>query len=249
MIKALILRRLWLLRHRLAITVPFVIIVPICLHLFLSAVIKQIYTYSPNGIPMESWLFPGIVFSFASLSMLTIIYRDLFSHQINSQFLKLLAISPNSKFMIILSILLSSLIECIIYSITAMVVLVFFLPESLSIGSYFIILSYLILYLGLIGSMLISLSLIIQRVSIFLFSSIIVLQLLFVGSNLLFEHQIYSEVLNIIFFNNPFSMLLSDLRNFIFFNEFNFIWIVISIAITICWLGLNSALLKRKLKQ
>ena len=249
MIKALILRRLWLLRHRLAITAPFVIIIPICLHLFLSAVIEQIYTYSPNGIPMESWLFPGIVFSFASLSMLTIIYRDLFSHQINSQFLKLLAISPNSKFMIILSILLSSLIECLIYSIAAMVVLVFFLPEPLPLGNYFIILSYLILYLILIGSMIISLSLIIQRVSIFLFSSIIVLQLLFVGSNLLFENQIYSEILNMIFFNNLFSMLLSDLRSLIFFDEFNYTWIAISLVVAICWLSFNAFLLKRKLKQ
>ena len=123
MIKALILRRLWLLRHRLTSTLPLIIIIPICFHLFLSAVVKNIYTYSPNGIPIELWLFPGIIFSFGSLSMLTIIYRDLFSLQINSEFLKLLAISPNSKFKIISSILLSSLIECLIYGFISMLIL------------------------------------------------------------------------------------------------------------------------------
>ena len=211
--------------------------------------IKNIYTYSPNGIPIELWLFPGIIFSFGSLSMLTIIYRDLFSLQINSEFLKLLAISPNSKFKIISSILLSSLIECLIYGFISMLILTFLLPNPLSFMIYFTIICYLVIYLSLMCNLIISLSLLIRRVFIFLFSSIIILQLFFVSSNILFEYQIYSDVLNVIFFNNPFSMLLSDLRNFIFFNIFNFIWIIISVAITICWMGLNSVLLKRKLKQ
>ena len=249
MIKALILRRLWLLRHRLASTLPLIIIIPICFHLFLSAVIKNIYTYSPNGIPIELWLFPGIIFSFGSLSMLTIIYRDLFSLQINSEFLKLLAISPNSKFKIISSILLSAVVECLIYGFISMLILTFLLPNPFSFLSYFTIICFLVIYLSLMCNLLISLSLLIRRVFIFLFSSIIILQLFFVSSNILFEYQIYSDVLNVIFFNNPFSMLLSDLRNFIFFNIFNFIWIIISVAITICWMGLNSVLLKRKLKQ
>ena len=249
MIKALILRRLWLLRHRLTSTLPLIIIIPICFHLFLSAVVKNIYTYSPNGIPIESWLFPGIIFSFGSLSMLTIIYRDLFSLQINSEFLKLLAISPNSKFKIISSILLSSLIECLIYGFISMLILTFLLPNPFSFLSYFTIICFLVIYLSLMCNLIISLSLLIRRVFIFLFSSIIILQLFFVSSNILFEYQIYSDVLNVIFFNNPFSMLLSDLRNFIFFNIFNFIWIIISVAITICWMVLNSVLLKRKLKQ
>ena len=230
-------------------TLPLIIIIPICFHLFLSAVVKNIYTYSPNGVPIESWLFPGIIFSFGSLSMLTIIYRDLFSLQINSEFLKLLAISPNSKFKIISSILLSSLVECLIYGFISMLILTFLLPNPFSFLNYFSIICFLVIYLSLMCNLIISLSLLIRRVFIFLFSSIIILQLFFVSSNILFEYQIYSDVLNVIFFNNPFSMLLSDLRNFIFFNIFNFIWIIISVAITICWMGLNSALLKRKLKQ
>jgi len=55
--------------------------------------------------------------------------------------------------------------------------------------------------------------------------------------------------MNVIFFNNPFNMLLYDLRHLIFFDEFNFIWIVISVSIIMTWIFLNSVLLKRKLKQ
>tara|TARA_B100001115_G_scaffold107066_1_gene78953 strand:- start:1670 stop:2011 length:342 start_codon:yes stop_codon:yes gene_type:complete len=108
---------------------------------------------------------------------------------------------------------------------------------------------YLIFYLGLIGNFVISLSIFVQRGFTFLFLSFIFLQLIFVSSNILFEHQIYSEIMNVIFFNNPFNMLLYDLRHLIFFEEFNFIWIVISVSIIMTWIFLNSVLLKRKLKQ
>ena len=130
-----------------------------------------------------------------------------------------------------------------------MLILTFLLPNPFSFLNYFSIICFLVIYLSLMCNLIISLSLLIRRVFIFLFLSIIILQLFFVSSNILFEYQIYSDVLNVVFFNNPFSMLLSDLRNFIFFNIFNFIWIIISVAITICWMGLNSVLLKRKLKQ
>ena len=95
------MRRFWLLRNRLVITAPIIILSPIAFHVFLSSVINNIYSSSPNGIPIESWLFPGVIFSFGSLTMLAILYRDLFNSQSNLQFLKLLSISPNSKFKII----------------------------------------------------------------------------------------------------------------------------------------------------
>ena len=243
------MRRFWLLRNRLVITAPIIILAPIAFHVFLSSVINNIYSSSPNGIPIETWLLPGIIFSFGSLTMLAILYRDLFNPQSNLQFLKLLSISPNSKFKIILGILLSSLIECLSYSIISTLTLLIFMPEPFSFLAFLSILFYLIFYLGLFGNCIITLSIYVQRGFTFLFLSFIFLQLLFVSSNILFEQQIYSQIMNMIFFNNPFNMLLYDLRYIIFFGETNFIWVVISIALSFSWIFLNSILLKKKLNQ
>ena len=249
MIKALIIRRFWLLRNRLLITVPIIVLTPIAFHVFLSSVLKNIYSFSPNGVSIESWLFPGVIFSFGSLTMLAIVYRDLFNPQSTLQFLKLLSISPNSKFKIIIGILLSSIIECLFYSFISTLVLLIFTPQPFTLFAFLSILFYLIFYLSLIGNFVITLSIFVQRGFTFLFLSFILLQLLFVSSNILFEHQIYSEVMNIIFFNNPFNMLLYDLRYLIFFEESSFVWIAISSLIALIWIFLNSMLLKRKLKQ
>jgi len=243
------MRRFWLLRNRLVITAPIIILAPIAFHVFLSSVINNIYSSSPNGIPIETWLLPGVIFSFGSLTMLAILYRDLFNPQSNLQFLKLLSISPNSKFKIILGILLSSLIECLSYSIISTLTLLIFMPEPFSFLAFLSILFYLIFYLGLFGNCIITLSIYVQRGFTFLFLSFIFLQLLFISSNILFEQQIYSQIMNMIFFNNPFNMLLYDLRYLIFFGETNFIWVVISIALSFLWIFLNSLLLKKKLNQ
>ena len=135
------MRRFWLLRNRLVITAPIIILAPIAFHVFLSSVINNIYSSSPNGIPIETWLLPGIIFSFGSLTMLAILYRDLFNPQSNLQFLKLLSISPNSKFKIILGILLSSLIECLSYSIISTLTLLIFMPEPFSFLAFLSILA------------------------------------------------------------------------------------------------------------
>ena len=243
------MRRFWLLRNRLVITAPIIILSPIAFHVFLSSVINNIYSSSPNGIPVESWLFPGVIFSFGSLTMLAILYRDLFNSQSNLQFLKLLSISPNSKFKIILGIILSSLIECLSYCIISTLTLLIFMPEPFSFSAFLSILFYLIFYLGLFGNCIITLSIYVQRGFTFLFLSFIFLQLLFVSSNILFEQEIYSQIMNMIFFNNTFYMLLYDLRYLIFFGETNFIWVAISIALSLLWIFLNSLFLKKKLNQ
>ena len=243
------MRRFWLLRNRLVITAPIIILSSIAFHVFLSSVINNIYSSSPNGIPIESWLFPGVIFSFGSLTMLAILYRDLFNSQSNLQFLKLLSISPNSKFKIILGIILSSLIECLSYCIISTLTLLIFMPEPFSFSAFLSILFYLIFYLGLFGNCIISLSIYVQRGFTFLFLSFIFLQLLFVSSNILFDQEIYSQIMNMIFFNNPFNMLLYDLRYLIFFGETNFIWVAISIALSLLWIFLNSLFLKKKLNQ
>ena len=150
MIRALIIRRFWLLRNRILITAPIIVLTPIGFHVFLSSVINNIYSFSPNGISIETWLFPGVIFSFSSLTMLAIVYRDLFNPQSTLQFLKLLSISPNSKMKIIIGILSSSLVECLFYSIISTLILLIFTPDPFSFFAFLSIQFYLIFSLSCI---------------------------------------------------------------------------------------------------
>tara|TARA_B100000674_G_scaffold405712_1_gene352553 strand:- start:58 stop:300 length:243 start_codon:yes stop_codon:yes gene_type:complete len=75
--------------------------------------------------------------------------------------------------------------------------------------------------------------------------------LLFISAatSFLFEDQMSSSVLSSIILNNPLTMIVFDLRALIFFGEFQVLWIILSVLISLFWLVFNAFLLKWKLKQ
>ncbi len=249
MIKALILRRYWLLRNRFFVTLAVVIAVSIGLHFFLSAILQEIYSFSPNGIPFQTWLFSNTIFTFSSIILFIIIYRDLFDHQANVQFLKTLAISPNSKFKIVLSIVVSSVFECVLYGFISSLALLVLLPQFISFIHFLSFIGYLIIFLILLANIMIMLTILIQRVFIFLFLSTTFLFFVSAATAFLVDKDISSSILNAIIINNPLTMLVFDIRMLIFFGDYQSLWIIISIVISFFWFAINGFLLKRKLKQ
>lgn len=243
------MRRYWLLRNRFFATLAIVVSVSVGLHFFLSAILQEIYSFSPNGISFQTWLFPSTIHAFASILLFIIIYRDLFSHQGNVQFLKSLAISPNSKFKIILSIAISSVIECALYGLVSSLALLVILPQFMSFTHYLSLIGYLLMYLILLANIMITFAIIFQRLFIFLFVSTSFLFFISAATSFLFEDQMSSSVLSSITLNNPLTMIVFDLRALIFFGEFQVLWIILSILISLFWLVFNAFLLKRKLKQ
>ena len=84
MIKALLLRRYWLLKHRFFSTITFIILSPIIFHFSITKVMENILPISSINIPYEVWVFPAIIFFIASSSTFAIIYRDFFDLRIFS---------------------------------------------------------------------------------------------------------------------------------------------------------------------
>ena len=66
MIKALLLRRYWLLRHRFFSTITFIILFPIIFHFSITKVMENILPISSINVPYEIWVFPAIIFFIAS---------------------------------------------------------------------------------------------------------------------------------------------------------------------------------------
>ena len=84
MIKALFLRRYWLIRHRLMTTVSFIVLLPLLLHIAITMVMKNIVVESIDQVPYDVWVFPGIILLIASVSTFSLIYRDLFNLRIHN---------------------------------------------------------------------------------------------------------------------------------------------------------------------
>ena len=115
MIKALLYRRYWLIKHRPWTTVAFLLAMPLLLHLFLSVILKKIFLTNTDYISYEIWVFPGIVFLVAAAAMFTILYRDLFGFRIYRSSFSALTLAPHSKFKLISSVLITAIIESQIY--------------------------------------------------------------------------------------------------------------------------------------
>jgi len=93
------------------------------------------------------------------------------------------------------------------------------------------------------------LSILIERISTFLSLTIILFFFVIFGTGILVEFEFYPQTLGLILSYNPLSMVLSELRGLLFFNQINWIWIALPTLIGFGWTWLNGYILKRKLGQ
>ena len=115
MIKALLIRRYWLLRHRFMSTIAFVVLIPLLLHITITMVMKNIFIYSLDKIPYEIWVFPGIVLLVSILSAYAVLYRDLFDLRIHKKSFIPITLAPYSKFFLVAGFLVAAIVESLIY--------------------------------------------------------------------------------------------------------------------------------------
>ena len=249
MIKALLLRRVWLLRHRLWSTISLMVLFPLILHLSITVVMKNILKFSVDKIPYEVWVFPGIVLLIAVSSTYAIIYRDLFDLRIHKKSFIPITLSPYSKTHLVIGFLTTSIIESLFHVLVAMAVLTALLPEPLQWTAYFLTPIFAFIYSFLLSNLMITLSIVTDRITTYLSLSIMMFLFVIFGTGVLVEFDFYPEYIGIILTNNPLSMVLSQLRELLFYNRINWEWVVTPLATSIGWTLLNGYLLKRKLKQ
>ena len=102
-------------------------------------VMKNVFIYSLDEIQYEIWVFPGIVILMSLLSTYSVIYRDLFNLRIHKKAFVPITLAPYSKSYLVIAILISAIIESLIYGSIAMIILSFFLPEVLPWSVWFYI--------------------------------------------------------------------------------------------------------------
>jgi|TARA_B100001105_G_scaffold56383_1_gene42972 ABC-type polysaccharide/polyol phosphate export permease len=230
-------------------TIAFAVLIPLLLHITLTMVMKNIFIYSLDKIPYEIWVFPGIVLLVSILSAYAVLYRDLFDLRIHKKSFIPITLAPYSKFYLVGGFLLTAIVESLIYGILSMIILSFLLSQSLHWYSYIAIPLYGFTFLFLFVNLLLTISILSERITTFLSMIIILFFFMIFGTGILFEFEFYPIILGTVLTYNPFSLILSELRGFLFSNHINWIWILVPILTGFVWTWINGFILKRTLKQ
>jgi ABC-type polysaccharide/polyol phosphate export permease len=249
MILAFLLRRWWLIRNRLFSTVGFLILFPIMLHVGITMVMKNIMVRSINQIPYEAWVFPGILMVISAVVVFPHLYRDLFDLRVHKKSLIPMTLAPVSKTMLITSFLVAACSESLVFVLTGMLILSFLTPHPFPLIGYFLIPVFALGFSALLGNLMITLSLITDRITTYLSAILIVFIVILFGSGILVEFEFYPYSIGMILSHFPTSMILSSLRALIFYHRLDWPGIVVPTLITLCWIWLNGRLLQRKLNQ
>ena len=249
MIKALLFRRFWLIRHRLMTTVSFMVMLPLLLHIGITMVMKNIVVQSIDQVPYDVWVFPGIILLIASVSTFSLIYRDLFDLRIHKKSFIPITLAPYGKTHLVIGFLVTSIIESLVYVIVAMGVLTVLLPEPLNWSAYFIVPLFTLFYTFLLGNLIITFSVLTDRISTYLSITISMFLFILFATGVLVEFDFYPKTIGTLLSYFPLSMILSDLRGILFFNRVEWGPIMIPVATALGWTWLNGYMLKRKLKQ
>ena len=225
------------------------VMLPLLLHIGITMVMKNIVVQSIDQVPYDVWVFPGIILLIASVSTFSLIYRDLFNLRIHKKSFIPITLAPYGKTHLVIGFLVTSIIESLVYVIVAMGVLTVLLPEPLNWSAYFIVPLFTLLYTFLLGNLIITFSVLTDRISTYLSITISMFLFILFATGVLVEFDFYPKTIGTLLSYFPLSMILSDLRGILFFNRVEWGPIMIPVATALGWTWLNGYMLKRKLKQ
>ena len=183
------------------------------------------------------------------LSAYGVLHRDLFDLRIHKKSFIPITLAPYSKFLLVAGFLLTAIVESLIYGILSMLILSSFLSQSIYWYSYLAIPLFGVVFLFLFVNLLFTISILTERITTFLSMIIILFFFMIFGTGILFEFEFYPKMLGTILTYNPFSLVLSELRRFLFSSHINWIWILVPILTGFAWMWMNGFILKRTLKQ
>ena len=249
MIKAFLLRRLWLWKNRLIPSVFLFFFMPILLFIMISIPLKNIIRFSISGVPYDIWVFPGLIFIVGSLGLYPIIYREIFDLRVHRKVLLNIALAPYSKSQLVFGNLCISVSEALIMCLFSIFIYSSIVLIPLNIINILFLIIFLVIYLFLIGNIYILLSISIDAITTMILSSFTLIFFIIFGSGFLVEFSFFPSFIESFLKYNPISFSHQCYQRFISTGSFDWIYVVIQIVIIYILFFLNGFLLKRKLRQ
>tara|TARA_B100001250_G_scaffold136892_1_gene117225 strand:- start:2602 stop:3351 length:750 start_codon:yes stop_codon:yes gene_type:complete len=249
LIIALIKRRIWLWKNRFISSIAMAFLFPILVILLIIVPLKSIILYSVTGILYESWVYPGFIFLITSIGIFPLLYRDFFDLRIHQKLLANIALTPYSKSTIIFSYLIYSIIEAIFFGFIAAIIYSLFIPTNLSFLNYFIMLFLIIVHLLLLGNLFITMSLLINSISIMWIAIFCLFVFVTLGNGFIIEFEFFPQIMESILRYQPFSYSYQSFHMFMSINIIDWKLIIISLVLIYFWILFNGFFLRRKFQQ
>ena len=249
MIRALLMRRLWLLINHLTSTVVLSFILPIIIFIFTNLAFRNILVNSVYDIKFEDWIYPSMIFLVSSLCIIPSIFRDLFDLRIHKKVLTYLSISPSSKQFLIFSILLVSLVEAFSIALFSSILYSFIISHPFNFLETTALFIYLFIYILVFGNILITISILSDKSATFLLSLMILLFFTLFGSGLIIELNFFPSSISYLLSVFPIAMIVSAMQSYLYSGFINWTLTVLPILTSIGISIINSILLRNKLRQ
>ena len=249
MIRALLIRRIWLWKNRMLSGLILLFAFPLFIFAMINLSFRKILIRSISDIPFDEWVYPGMVFFVAAFSVFPIIYRDFFDLRIHRKVLVNIALSPYSKLTMISSYLCVSTLEALVLGITAMAVYAFIIPFPFTMIQLISMVFYLILFTVILGNILITLSVTVSSPTTYIMLAFIIFFLVIFGSGLIIEFGFFPMTFEKVLIWLPLSIPVRALRFILVTGMIEWTLTISSIAFCTLWSLCNGMLLREKLRQ
>jgi hypothetical protein len=249
MLVAYLKRRWWLTQQRLVPTLTVALILPILLHTVVNLPLQHLVVRSIRNIPYPEWAYPGLVMVVAMMAMIPLLYRELFDLRIHNKVLLPVTLSPGTKTSLITAVMLTAIVEALVFVVFAMVIFSILSGVHFHWYEYGVMVAYTVVFIVVVGNLIISLSLMTNRVTLFMVLILSLFILVVFGSGLLVEFEFFPSTLGLVLRYLPTSMVANGLRLMLFTHLFEWVPLVLPLLIGFLWTLLNGELLRRKLRQ
>ena len=249
MIKAFLLRRLWLWRNRLVPSIFLFFFMPILLFTMISIPLKNIIRYSISGVPYDIWVFSGLIFIIGSLGLYSIIYREIFDLRVHKKVLLNIALAPYSKSQLVFGNLCVAVLEALIMCLFSILIYSSIVSISLNFSNFLFLIFCLVIYLFLVGNIYILLSISIDAITTMILSSFVLIFFMIFGNGFLIEFSFFPSFMESVLKYIPISFSHQCYQRFTSTGYVDWMYIAIQIILIYTLFVLNGFLLKRKLRQ
>jgi len=249
LIKALLLRRLWLWKNRLIPSIFLILFMPVLIFIIISIPLKNIIRFSISGVPYDIWVFPGLIFIVGSLALYPIIYREIFDLRVHRKVLLNITLAPYNKSQLVFGNLVVSVIEALTICLFSIFIYLSIISIPITIVDLSLLIFNLLLYLFLAGSFFTLLSICIDAITTMMLTSFIIIIFIIFGNGFLIEFSFFPSFIESILKYNPLSFSQKSYQRFISTGYFDWTYVLAQIVLIYMLFLLNGTLLKRKLRQ
>ena len=235
MIRALLLRRAWLLRNNLTSSVVILFLFPLSIFIFTNLGLRKVPVIGSYDIEFDVWIYPSMIFLVTGLCILPSIFRDVFDLRVHRKVLSYISLSPHSKRYMILSFSIVSVVESLIFGLVSTILFSALIPYPFGLIRTIGFILYFSIYIFLLSNVFITIGILSDKLSTILISVFAFIFFLLFGSGLIVSLSFYPPSLESTLSAIPLVMVIKAMQSYLFSGYINWIFTIIPFLISLLY--------------